>query len=369
MQLFEGVRSINNESMKNGLINFKNKGEKTMNRKFLSVILAAAMLSANGAVFAEEAEDIMLISENTAEEVNEPAAFYDKAVLEGTAKITEEKELYIIDAEENETVINIDENTIFTTADGNKIALDEIADGDTLRVVASHAMTMSLPPQTYGYVVIKAVEDVEMPIYVEVESIEKDENDNTVFYSKDGMYKVVYGEETEIAPFATRNIVNVVDIKEGSRILVYSNLMTMSIPALVPAQKIVILPELQVEEKEEVEPTKIILNGEELDAEIQNIDGAYLLPVRKVCEKAGLEVKWDDTLKAVSVGTIPMGVTFNIGENSYTKARMMPMTLSASPVIVEDSTYVPVDFFTEILGADIENKDGALNLSLTVNLD
>ncbi len=343
-----------------------------MNRKFLSVILAAAMMAANGAVFAEETEDIMLISENTEQaeaQGDVPVALYDKVTLEGTAKLTEEKELYIIDAEENETVINTDENTVFATADGNKIGIEELSDGDTLTVIANHAMTMSLPPQVYGHVVIKAVEDVQMPVYVEVERVEKDEDENTVFYSKDGQYKVVYAEETELLPFATRNIVNVADIKEGTRLFVYSNLMTMSIPAVMPAQKLVILPELAEVAEQTVEPTEIVLNGEKLDAEIQNVDGAYMLPVRKISETAGLMVAWDDTLKAVTVGTVAMGVTFNIGENSYTKARMMPMTLSQAPAIINDRTYVPVDFFTDVLGAEVENKDGAFHITLTVNLD
>lgn len=329
-------------------------------KRILTGVLAAAMLSVSGAAFAEE--DILLISANPTEE---NAVIYDKATIYGTATITEEKELYIVDDAEMETVINTDENTLFVTAEGFKTSLDELKDGDKLTVIASHAMTMSLPPQVYGYVVMVGEA---LPIYVEVASIEKDENENTVLFSKDGQYKVVAGNETEFAPFATRNIVALADIKEGSRILVYSDIMTMSLPAMVPAQKIVILPD-EVAFSEEVAPEKILLNGTELDAEIKNVDGAYLLPVRKVSETAGLTVGWDATLKAVKVGTVQMGVSFNIGVNSYTKAKMMPMTLSSAPVIINDLTYVPVDFFTELLGAEVETKDGAISINLTVNLD
>lgn len=340
-------------------------------RKILTGVLAAAMLSANVVALAEEEvmlisanpaeKDIMLISENPAEE--EVVAVYDKAILAGTVKLDEE--LYIIDENEQEIVINTDENTLFVTKEGFKTSREELKDGDKVTVVAASAMTMSLPPQVYGYVVMVGEE---LPIYVEVSSIETDEDENTVLFSKDGNYKVVIGEETEFAPFATRNIVGLADIKEGSRILVYSNLMTMSIPAMMPAQKVVILPD-EAMVSEETEPETIVLNGETLDAEIKNIDGAYLLPVRKVSETAGLAVAWDDTLKAVTVGTTPMGVTFNVGENSYTKAKMMPMTLSSAPIIIDDLTYVPVDFFTELLGAAVETKDGAIVITLEVNLD
>ncbi len=337
-------------------------------KKILSGVLAVAMLSASGAAFAEE--DVLLISAKpeAVEDVAAVEPIYEKIVLEGTAKITEEKELYIVDSEEMETVINTDENTIFANSDALKISFDEVKDGDKVKVIASSAMMQSLPPQVYGYVVMVGEE---LPIYVDVEKVEKDEDGNTVIFSKDGTYKVVLGEETEIAPFATRNIVRAEDIKEGSRLFVYASIMTMSIPAVVPAEKIVILPEdVVAEETEEViAPEKIVVNGEEIEGEIKDVDGAYVLPVRVISEKAGLDVAWDDTLKAVTVGTVPMGVTFNIGENAYTKARMMPQTLSLAPSIIDGLTYVPVDFFTEILEAKVENANGVISVELKVNLD
>ena len=36
------------------------------------------------------------------------------------------------------------------------------------------------------------------------------------------------------------------------------------------------------------------------------------------------------------------------GENSYVKGKMMPLTLSAAPEIVNDLTYVPAEFFAEV---------------------
>ena len=129
---------------------------------------------------------------------------------------------------------------------------------------------------------------------------------------------------------------------------------------MVPANRIVILPEVT----ETVEtPYAVTVNGEGIDAEILEKDGMWLVPVRAVAEKMGLEVKWNAELNAISVGTTPMGATFNIGENSYTKARMMPQTLSSAPVVEAERTYVPVDFFTEILEAQISIEDGVLNIA------
>lgn len=342
-------------------------------KKTLSAVLAASVLVASSAVFAEE-NDIMLISANPEDEimliseeetaVTEPLAMeYDKVELYGEAKV-EEDGLYIV-TENDEVVLHSDENTVFVDALGFKSSIEAIESGASLKVVASHAMTMSIPPQTYAHVIMMADENGGFPIYAEVTSIETDEDGNLVFASKDGTYRIVYGEGvTEVAPFATRNIVTGADIKEGSRILVYSDIMTMSIPAMVPANKIVILPEIA--ETVEV-PTSVTVNGEAVDfldaKAVFEKDGMWLLPVRAIAEKAGLEVKWDGTLNAVTVGTIPMGVTFNLGVNAYTKARMMPQTLSSEPVCENGRTYVPVDFFTEILEATTSIEDGVLNIS------
>lgn len=337
-------------------------------KKLLAGILATTILSAT-LVFAE---DIMLISQNPAEDVAaemEMPVMYDKAELLGTLVIAEDG-LYIKDtAEIAEVQLNYDENTIYVDALGYKTTKEALTDGANIKVIASNAMTMSIPPQSYAYVIMEANEAGGFPIYVEVAEVSVDENGNKVATSKDGNYEIVFGSETEIAPFATRNIVTAEDIKADSRLLVSATMMTMSIPAVVPAEKIVLLPEITVvEETEETLPETVILNGkefstEELAKDVFEQDGIYFLPVRAICEAAGLEVKWDNELRAVSVGTIPMGVTFNIGVNAYTKARMAHQTLSAAPVIVEGRTFVPADFFTEILEAKISTADGEVSVN------
>lgn len=327
-------------------------------KKILSVILALSSLAASTAAFAEE--DVMLISENEEVVVEPIAAEYDKVELYGTAKI-EEDGLYIIDqAEIAEEKLNTDANTVFVDGNGYKTSMEAIENGTSIKVIASNAVTMSIPPQSYAYVVMTADDNGGFPIYVEVEKIITDDNGNLVFSSKDGNYDVVYGEGiTAIEPFATRNIVTAADIKEGSRIFVFAEVMTMSIPALVPANRIVILPEVT----EIVEaPHAVTVNGESLDVEILDKDGMILLPIRAIAEKLGLEVAWDDSLKAVTVGTVPMGVTFNVGINSFTKAKMMPQTLSAAPIAENERTFVPVDFFTELLEAEVSVEDGVLNI-------
>lgn len=332
-------------------------------KKTMSAILAVSMLAASPAVLAEEStNDIMLISENPV--TSRVSSFYDKAELYGTANV--EEGWFYIATENGDVMLNIDENTIFVDGNGYRISVEEIENGTSIKVIASYAQTKSLPPQSYAYVVMTADGDGGFPIYVDVEKVTKDDSQNLVFSSKDGNYDIVYGEGvTEVKPFATKNIVKADDIAEGSRILVFADVMTMSIPALVPADKIVILPELQ-EKSDETDVERVTINGEELLTDVASFikkDGIVLLPVRAVCEKIGLEVQWKENLSAISVGTVPMGATFNIGINSYTKAKMAAQTLSVAPIAENGRTYVPVDFFTEILEGTVTTENGTLNIN------
>ena len=71
-------------------------------------------------------------------------------------------------------------------------------------------------------------------------------------------------------------------------------------------------------------------------------DNTTMVPLREVAEAAGFTVTWDAENRAVILND---GVySLKIGENSYVKGKMMPLTLSAAPEIVNDLTYVPAEF-------------------------
>ena len=138
-------------------------------------------------------------------------------------------------------------------------------------------------------------------------------------------------------------------IKEDSGFLFYTDILTLSLPAQGVASKIVILDQINAET---AKIQNFTVNGKEIAGEVVYENDIALYPVRAIAEAMGFEVKWDDNLQLVTVGTIPMGVGFNIGVNSYNKAKMVPQTLSSAPILVNDArTYVPADFFTTIIGA------------------
>ncbi len=83
---------------------------------------------------------------------------------------------------------------------------------------------------------------------------------------------------------------------------------------------------------------------------IVNEDGIKLYPLRAAAEENGFTVEWDGELKQIMINNGKYSL--QIGENSYVKGRMAPVALSAAPEIINDLTYVPADFFKEILELD-----------------
>lgn len=74
-----------------------------------------------------------------------------------------------------------------------------------------------------------------------------------------------------------------------------------------------------------------------------------MLPLRVVSEALGFQVQWDGELRQVCVSKDARNISLKSGENYYMVARKTPVKLSEAPEIKDDITYVPIEFFREIL--------------------
>lgn len=94
-----------------------------------------------------------------------------------------------------------------------------------------------------------------------------------------------------------------------------------------------------------------------LDVETYDKDGTTMVPLREIAEGIlGLDVKWNNESRSVEIGSGPQWTSITIGENSYFFAKMAPFKLSQAPEIKDDLTYVPVEFFSEVLRYEIESE-------------
>ena len=134
---------------------------------------------------------------------------------------------------------------------------------------------------------------------------------------------------------------------------------TRSIPPMAVPEVVIVLDSEEVM-GEEIDFSKVKVKDKTFD--VVEKSGVDMLPVRAVSEALGLEVGWNQEFQAVTVGTVPMGVNFKIGVNEYNKSRMTPFTLEAAPVCEVTAnggvTFVPVSFFTEVLGYEVSAVDG-----------
>ena len=97
-------------------------------------------------------------------------------------------------------------------------------------------------------------------------------------------------------------------------------------------------------------PNAINVNNSALDgiSYIVN-EGKTMIPVRAICEKLGFAVEYDNASHIVTLVKLPVTISFLPTEDGYTFARTAPLRLGTNPILVNDRTYVPVEFITEIL--------------------
>ncbi len=96
--------------------------------------------------------------------------------------------------------------------------------------------------------------------------------------------------------------------------------------------------------------------GQTIDFDVapQKINGITMFPLRAMLEEMGYAVKWDGASRSVEISKDAQWTKITIGENLYFKNKMAPTSLSHAPVLVENRTLVPAEFFPVILDKGLE---------------
>lgn len=302
------------------------------------------------------------------------------------SEITDEegyKSILVDDSNDKDSQIslNIDNNTIVMNANGEAVNFSDLKAGDRINVVHSLAMTFSLPPQTYAYAVIVNNEQVAVPQYIEAGKVTT-ENDTTTIESKDGNYIIRVDKDTQIVPFKTKNIVTAQDIVEGTTLFAWYDIMTASMPAQATANKVMILPQIDNQDPEQVQVSvdaitvldKVIINGEELDLKdnkIKDKDNFVMLPLRPIAEKLGFGINWNEETNSVELVKGTVNAMLADGEDKYTiqhgKSLIQEVkSVGMFPMNIDGYLYVPSDFFGILLedSSVLSSVDGILNINL-----
>lgn len=112
----------------------------------------------------------------------------------------------------------------------------------------------------------------------------------------------------------------------------------------------------------------LIVNGQKLNLKQAELyiksDGTLMIPLRAVGEALGYQVKWINESRNVELTKGAQWILVKTSENYYSFGRMAPVKLNAAAEIANGKTYVPLNFATDILRADVlDNKSGVIEIS------
>lgn len=92
------------------------------------------------------------------------------------------------------------------------------------------------------------------------------------------------------------------------------------------------------------------------------VDGVTMIPLRVVLENLGYEISWNNENQSVDIAKDAISTSIMIDSNSYFKNKMAPWSLSSAPKLIDNKTYVPVEFLFEILGYGMNVDNGILKI-------
>ena len=372
-----------------------------MKKNLIAIIALTAALAASTSAFA----DIVQISE---EELNKPVSTYAPDAMptpeiQGDIMVLNGEETDVAAPVETASYISVDVTVVKTDSDvdgiiktttdvnnkddqnntvnlkitddtlvydnlGNKKALSNLTDGTKITVfTGSYEPTpLILPVQYTANVIIingdqegnvnvdtyladeegytNAANNLNIAAADDTKIVDKDEKEYKGDLDKNDLI-VFYGASTKSIPAQTTPT-KVVVLGENEFALKQIEAAKNATPAPTAAPETTVAPEVTEAPQVSYAGLVNVVIGDKNVSDVYAKDNTTMVPLREVAEAAGFTVTWDAENRAVILND---GVySLKIGENSYVKGKMMPLTLSAAPEIVNDLTYVPAEFFAEV---------------------
>lgn len=271
--------------------------------------------------------------------------------------------------DQNNTVnLKITDDTLVYDNLGNKKALSDLTDGTKITVfTGSYEPTpLILPVQYTANVIIingdqegnvnadtylvdeegytNAANTLNIATADDTKIVDKDEKEYKGDLDKNDLI-VFYGASTKSIPAQTTPT-KVVVLGKNEIALKQIEAAKNATPAPTAAPETTVAPEATEAPQVSYAGLVNVVIGDKNVSDVYAKDNTTMVPLREVAEAAGFTVTWDAENRAVILND---GVySLKIGKNSYVKGKMMPLTLSAAPEIVNDLTYVPAEFFAEV---------------------
>jgi hypothetical protein len=178
--------------------------------------------------------------------------------------------------------------------------------------------------------------------------------------SYDGELKIHIGENTVLLQANGEPFVGGQEALAGRALVALYSITTHSMPPQTTPEKIFVLYERAVPLPGIMEigvtgqPLSvefpihgIKVHGELIDTPEPFLKGfTVMVPLRAISEALAYTVQWEEATQSIMLNNV---VSVIIGRDYYTYARMAPIELGHAPEIVNGVTYVPLNFFRQVV--------------------
>lgn len=244
-----------------------------------------------------------------------------------------------------EILLNVSDESIFLdNQTGKLLDLSMLKEKEQIMAYYSPAMTRSIPPQSKCIAIVTNVDkQSSYAKLVRVGEIIEATKDSMRFLNTDGDFVITISKDTPITQLGSEQTVALTEIKKGDLLFTWVGIAAMSYPAQAEAESVAIVKQSidQIPDTIDLSPTGIFTQNDQM-----------MIPLRIVFEHLGFEVSWDAASKTATIdnGKIKSSVTLGKDQYQIEDSQEPAVNCGAAPVLINATTYVPLQFVEIIIG-------------------
>lgn len=244
-------------------------------------------------------------------------------------------------ANDSELILNVDEGTyIVDNVNHAAAALKSLKVGDVIYAWHSPVMTMSLPAQTYCYVMtVNIPADMQAGQFFEVEKVEKTKDGYRLLNQQQDLYLTVPAG-TKVSVFHTKMALDISTVKPGTKLMAWYGMVAESYPAQASTTELILFP-YDYSGYVQVDGEKIVADGQTISKPAIIKDGVTYLPMQDVARKLGFRTSYSRKTGVLTLKKDGLTLTFKKGADTFTAGDQEVAT--EAPYIVKSTLYVPMN--------------------------
>lgn len=145
---------------------------------------------------------------------------------------------------ENDVILNLNEDTIIIDAvTGDPVAREKLKVNESISAYVSQASTRSMPPIRNAYILIVNIPaDFGAPQYYRIGEVVDGKEDSVRFLDENNTLVATFDSETNLFPYKTKNLLSLNDLKVGSELIVWYDIVLLSMPGQTHIDRAMLLP-------------------------------------------------------------------------------------------------------------------------------